>query len=129
MFKLIQSQNREMKEVLSGGKVVWVLEDDGTTSFTSKVFITTFRSSANIRNLPEDFDYFKYRGVRVNKKDITRVVSSLSRTNHKEFIEKVVANGDYGKSITLRFYKKVGGVILNRLPRLFANIVLPKAVA
>lgn len=109
MFKLIQSQNREMKEVLSGGKVVWVLEDDGTTSFTSKVFITTFRSSANIRNLPEDFDYFKYRGVRVNKKDITRVVSSLSRTNHKEFIEKVVANRDYGKNITLRFYKKVGG--------------------
>ena len=138
MFKLIQSQNREMKEVLNGGKVVWKIESDIESdieseskiiSFTKDIFITLQRTTINIKNLPGDFDYFEYRGVRVDNADITRVSSSLARTTHRTFLRAIYANKDYGRNTTVKFYKKVGGVILNRLPHLFANIVLPKVVA
>lgn len=131
MFKLIESNRKEMEEVLSGGKVVWKVtnEDEGTTSFSSKIFITTFRSFANVRNLPDDFDYFRYKGVKVVKNEVNKITSSLFRVYNKDFVNAVLDNNDYGIDIPVRFYRIIGGVILNRLPRLFANIVLPKAVA
>ena len=114
MFKLIESQNKEMTEVLSGGKAVWKIESDIESeskiiSFTKDIFITLQRTTINIKNLPGDFDYFEYRGVRVDNADITRASSSLARTTHRTFLRALYANKDDGKNITVKFYKKVGG--------------------
>lgn len=135
MFKLIESNGNGIKEILSNGTVVWKIESDiesesKITSFTRDIFLTLYRTTINIKNLPDDFDYFEYRGVRVDNADITRVSSSLARTTHRTFLRAIYANKDYGRNTTVKFYKKAGGgVILNRLPLLFANIVLQKAVA
>lgn len=134
MFKLIESNGNGIKEILSNGTVVWKIESDiesesKITSFTRDIFLTLYRTTINIKNLPDDFDYFEYRGVRIDNADITRVSSSLARTTHRTFLRAIYANKDYGRNTTVKFYKKVGGVILNRLPHLFANIVLSKVVA
>lgn len=71
MFKLIESQNREMKEVLSNGKVVW--ENNVPKGKMISIFITNtiYRDRLIFERLPNKFNYFVWNGIKVSRSDLT----------------------------------------------------------
>lgn len=147
MFKLIESNSHRIKEVLNNGQVVWRKELE-VIKFSSIYFRADreeyIGSYGAIRNLPVDL-IKKYQNnsllfakefkeIKTNRETLElNRMSFFGKPNSRElrsyspaFIDFVKRNR-YESSIDL--VKRTGGVILNRLPRLFANIVLPKAVA
>lgn len=129
MFKLIESQNREMKEVLSNGKVVW--ENNVPKGKMISIFITNtiYRDRLIFERLPNKFNYFVWNGIKVSRSDLTYrfglVYIVEGTVDYYNELKRKVFRHRSGKFIAEFF----GGVILNQLPHLFANIVPQKAVA
>ena len=147
MFKLIESNSHGIKEVLSNGKVVWEKEleiiefNPIDLVIGQEEYIGTYGS---IRNIPSDFlkKYqnnsllfsANFKAIKTNRETLElnrmsffgKPVSKELRSYSPAFIDFVKRNRNES---SIGFVKRTGGVILNRLPRLFANIVLPKAVA
>lgn len=71
MFKLIESNSREMKEVLSGSKVVW--GNSGPKGQMVSIDISNFayRDRLLFSKLPNKFDYFVWDGIKVSRSDLT----------------------------------------------------------
>jgi hypothetical protein len=147
MFKLIESNSNGIKEVWNNGKVVWEKELE-IIEFSpidlvigQEEYVGTYGS---IEKIPSDF-LKKYRNnsllfatdfkaIKTNRETLElnrmaffgKPVSKELRSYSPKFIDFVKRNRSES---SIGFVKRIGGVILNRLPRLFANIVLPKAVA
>lgn len=154
MFQLIESQSREMKEVLSGGKVVWMPEKNSNEAISDVSFngvaigIGRRRyhgAFGKIENITSEFlNRYKnntslfakdFRSIGTKreifhlKNDIEFIGNTANgelRSYDNEFLEFVKRNR-HETSIT--FLARTGGVILNQLPLLFANIVPRKVVA
>lgn len=147
MFKLIESNSNGIKEVWNNGKVVWEKELE-IIEFSpinlvigQEEYIGTYGA---IRKIPSDF-LEKYQGnsllfsadfkaIKTNREmlELNRMsffgkpVSKELRSYSPKFIDFVKRNR---RETSITFLARTGGVILNKLPRLFANIVIPKAVA
>lgn len=72
MFKLIESQNKEMKEVLSGNKVIWEMtNEDKGTMVSIYISNAVYRDRLMFYRLPNKFDYFVWKGIKVSRSDLT----------------------------------------------------------
>lgn len=130
MFKLIESNTKEMKEVLSNSKVVWESSEPKGTMVSIYISNAVYRDRLMFYRLPNKFDYFVWKGIKVSRSDLTYRFGMIyiiegSVDYYNELRRKV--RQDRSRDMIAEFFG--GGVILNRLPHLLANIVLPKAVA
>lgn len=71
MFKLIESQNREMKEVLSGSKVVWENNVPKGKMISIRIVSYIYRDRLIFQRLPDKFNYFIWNGIKVSRSDLT----------------------------------------------------------
>ena len=130
MFKLIESQNREMKEVLSGSKVVWENNVPKGKMISIRIVSYIYRDRLIFQRLPDKFNYFIWNGIKVSRSDLTYrfgIVYIVEGTvDYYNELKRKVLQDRFGDMMAEFFG---GGVILNQLPLLLANIVLPKAVA
>lgn len=130
MFKLIESNRKEMKKVLSNSKVVWGNSEPKGTMVSIYITNYIYRDRLMFERLPKKFDYFVWNGVKVSRSDLTYrfgfVYIIEGTVDYYNELKRKALHHRSGDMIAEFFG---GGVILNRLPRLFANIVLPKAVA
>ena len=129
MFKLIESQNKEMKEVLSSGKIVWENNVPKGKMISIRIINYAYRDRLVFQQLPNKFNYFVWNGIKVSRSDLTYrfglVYIVEGTVDYYNELKRKVFRHRSGNFIAEFF----GGVILNQLPLLFANIVLPKAVA
>lgn len=82
MFKLIESQSREMKEILSGGKVVWVKEKELIQSKRLELFNED--QSITIFNTGYDWDILEIGDVEIRKSDGRQINNDFSVTNSEK---------------------------------------------
>ena len=124
MFKLIESQSREMKEILSGGKVVWVKEKELIQSKRLELFNED--QSITIFNTGYDWDILEIGDVEIRKSDGRQINNDFSVTNS----EKTEA---IKSSIGLRPYRMTyynvrkfrGGGKLNPAIKRFSYLISP----
>ena len=71
MFKLIESNRKEMKEVLSNSKVVWGNSGPKGTMVPIDISNAVYRDRLMFYRLPKKFDYFVWNGIKVSRSDLT----------------------------------------------------------
>lgn len=134
MFKLIESDSHGIKEVLNNGKVIWRMKKSQADVLLREELLTIdiSYSTTIVPMKYDDWDYIEVDGVKINRSDgrIEKYFNTTFILNDTSYRKTLLAhlNSSYTKAI-VKFYKVGGGVILNRLPFLFANIVPQKVVA
>lgn len=130
MYKLILSNDKEMSKVLSGGVTVW--ENNVPKGKMISIYITNsiYRDRLIFERLPNKFNFFVWNGIKVSRSDLTYrfgfVYIVEGTVDYYNELKRKVFQHRSGNMIAEFFG---GGVILNQLPHLFANIVPQKAVA
>lgn len=71
MFKLIESNTKEMKEVLSNSKVVWGSSGPKGQMVSIDISNFAYRDRLLFSKLPNKFDYFVWDGIKVSRSDLT----------------------------------------------------------
>lgn len=81
MYKLIESNGKEMKEVLSGGEIVWFLDDSPTLEF--------YRGYDFIRinNIDDNWNSIAIKNVFIHKSDGRRSFRDFVITKQAKFRE------------------------------------------
>jgi hypothetical protein len=72
MYKLIESNGKEMKEVLSDGKVLWGLEEDRKSVLIRTQNLTVeieYRSRIIVNRIKNDWDFIEIAGIKFEKSE------------------------------------------------------------
>lgn len=72
MYKLIESNGKEMKEVLSNGKVVWALEEDRKSVLIRTQNLTVeieYNSRIIVNRIKNDWDFIEIAGIKFEKNE------------------------------------------------------------
>lgn len=123
MFKLIESQSREMKEILSGGKVVWVKEKELIQSKRLELFNED--QSITIFNTGYDWDILEIGDVEIRKSDGRQINNDFSVTNSEktEAIKSSIGLRPY--RMTYYNVRKFRGGKLNPAIKRFSYLISP----
>ena len=69
MYKLIESNGKELKEVLSSGKVVWRKEDKKSVLIRTENLTVDIGYSINISRIKNDWDFIEIAGIKFKKSE------------------------------------------------------------
>ncbi|WP_347299102.1 hypothetical protein [Dolosigranulum savutiense] len=71
MYKLIESDGKEMKEVLSNNKVVWALEEDRKSVLirTENLTVEIEYSGIIVNRIKNDWDFIEIAGIKFEKSE------------------------------------------------------------
>lgn len=71
MYKLIESNGKEMKEVLSGGKIVWGMEKDKKSALirTENLTVEIDYDRTRVNRIKDDWDFIEIAGIKFEKSE------------------------------------------------------------